>query len=258
MEGLKVRECGVLVILGLLLAGPGVAQTMFTEVTVEALGALPFPKKGFAWEGIAWGDYDNDGWPDMFAVEDYRGKRIALLHNEGGRRFTDQTPLIEAEKSDVPAGLCGAFGDYDNDGDLDLFVPFGHVGPGWKAPDLLLRNERGTLRDVAGAAGLQQVLNSTSAFWLDFDQDGYLDLFVHRMTCCTGLDDPGSRNSLFRNQGDGTFIDIAEKVSLAQQFSPWAAVQEHSAILITMAGSTSISSPILLRAASFSTTAREC
>ncbi|HEY7511649.1 MAG TPA: CRTAC1 family protein, partial [Vicinamibacteria bacterium] len=112
------------------------------------------------------------------------------------------------------AGLGGQLGginlvqtDYDNDGWLDLFVMRG----GWQSPmrNSLLRNGRdGTFTDVTEKAGLMKTVHRThSAAWADFDGDGWLDVFVgHEETPA----------ALFRNQGDGTFVDVARAAGVAR------------------------------------------
>ena len=83
-----------LLCVSLILAGPGDAQTVFTEVTEESGYPL------FSAEGIAVGDFNNDGWPDMAQVQNWKeGKRVILLKNEGKGQFTDRTSAIRAEIS---------------------------------------------------------------------------------------------------------------------------------------------------------------
>ncbi|MBT4611346.1 MAG: VCBS repeat-containing protein, partial [Gemmatimonadetes bacterium] len=149
---------------------------------------MAFPRLPFPAEGISFGDYDNDGWVDMFLTPDWVSTlrdtaEIALYHNEGHGVFVDRTAIISADRPSVPTGFCAPFGDFDNDGDLDLFVPVGyHTVSAWKGPDLLLLNNRGRFENVASQAVFTASLNSGSALWADFDRDGYLDLFVGRST----------------------------------------------------------------------------
>jgi len=89
-------------------------------VTEEAIDMPLFPSNT-----TAFGDYDNDGRPDMFLADRETGDRLALLHNEGDGRFTDRSTVIHAEIPGGPPGRGSIFGDYDNDGDLDLFVSMG-------------------------------------------------------------------------------------------------------------------------------------
>lgn len=103
--------------LGLFLAGPAAAQTLFTEVTAES-GYPPFNA-----EGIAAGDFNNDGWPDLALTEGIiDGSRLLLLQNQGYGHFADLSALIQGPISSQHkgGGLCLA--DYDNDGHLDLMT----------------------------------------------------------------------------------------------------------------------------------------
>mgnify|MGYP003730962645 FL=1 len=190
----------------LLTAGPGVAQTLFTDVT-EEIGALLLGSRS-----TAFGDYDNDGWPDMFHTESVLAirTRIALMHNEGNGRFANRTGAIEATVTGRKKGGGGIFGDYDNDGDLDLFVPVG----AWKGdgPGLnkLLRNDRGVFHDVAREAGLTDSLPTDNAIWLDYDRDGHIDLYTGNLAGSM----PELRNRLYRNNGDGTFADETTRAGL--------------------------------------------
>jgi hypothetical protein len=128
--------------------------------------------------GCAFFDYDNDGWMDIYLVnsgpsdffQPSKPLRNALYRSNRDGTFTDVT-----EKARVSGGTFGmgvAAGDYDNDGDADLFVTaYGR--------SLLYRNEgNGTFSDVAEKAGLAVTGWTTSAVWFDYDNDGFLDLFV--------------------------------------------------------------------------------
>ena len=111
----------------------------------------------------------------------------------------------------VPGGgIVG--GDYDNDGDLDYFYPAGELVGGTGTRNLLLRNDRGRLIDVTEDAGLTDIRISAMAIWLDFDRDGFLDLYVGHWTFLEGFDD--LYNILYRNQGNGTFVDVTDQVGL--------------------------------------------
>jgi len=116
-----VAQCYAFICVSLLLAGAGETQTFFTEVTEE----IGVPLMGS--RSTSFGDYDNDGWPDMFCAESVFASRtrIALLHNETDGRFVNWTTAIQADVSPKRKGGGAIFGDYDNDGDLDLFVPVG-------------------------------------------------------------------------------------------------------------------------------------
>ncbi len=133
----------------------------FTDVTPPPLA--PYGHAG----GPIWGDYDNDGDFDLFVPEGYTATN-RLLRNDGGGVFTDVTTPVLA-----PAENClGAqWGDYDNDGDLDLFVG------GYPGAHHLFRNDGGVFTDVANAA-LSAPSNALGSGWADYDGDGDLDLYI--------------------------------------------------------------------------------
>ena len=196
--------CGLLCGLSILWAVSGEAQeeqTYFTDVTEEAFNVrLPGARS------TAFGDYDNDGWPDLLCSDGGETGRIVLLYNEGDGTFTDRATDVLPDISREDKGGGAIFGDYDNDGDLDLFVPVGSFGsPG---RNILLRNDRGVFRDVTLAAGLTDSLSTGNAIWLDYGKDGYIDLYVGNGG------GPEARNTLHRNNGDGTFTDVTEEVGL--------------------------------------------
>ncbi len=115
-------------------------------------------------------------------------------------------PSFLRAQSDVfeaPGGQPNAWADYDNDGDLDLFIGFRG------APDRLYRNDRGVLTDVASDVGLADPAETRAAAWGDFDGDGHLDLFI-------GYPATANRpNRLYRNEGNGvSFTEVAESFGL--------------------------------------------
>ena len=190
-----------------LLAEAGEGQTLFTDVTEEIGVSL------MASRSTGFGDYDNDGWPDLFCTEFNlipRG-RVALLHNEGNGKLAERTDAIQVDLSPNSKGGGAIFGDYDNDGDLDLFVPVGS----WRfeGHNKLLRNDRGTFVDVTGQAGLDQLLPTDNAIWLDYDSDGFLDLYTGNLKYYIAT----LRNRLYRNNGDGTFTDATGETGLDLQ-----------------------------------------
>jgi hypothetical protein len=185
--------------------------------------------------GVAFLDYDNDGWMDLYLVNSgpsdfYRPAkplRNALYRNNRDGTFTDVT-----EKAGVAGGTFGmgvAVGDYDNDGWPDLFVTsYGKC--------ILYRNNRdGTFTDVTAKAGLETPGWTTSAVWFDYDNDGRLDLFIcsfvdygdsaHRSCgdnqlgkhyyCIPRFFKP-TASFLYHNNGDGTFTPAREATAIAQ------------------------------------------
>ena len=148
--------------------------------------------------GVAWGDYDNDGRPDLLATH-FEDEYNTLYRNEGDGTFAD----VSAEAALTPAGWAHVgfgtgFCDFDNDGDLDLLVANGHVypqidragsGSAYAQPNHLFANVGdGTFTQVALGSEVPRVSRGANMF--DFDNDGDLDVFV------ANLDD---RPSLLRN-----------------------------------------------------------
>ena len=210
-----------------LLSSVEAQETFFTDVTDEAMRSPMIAARG-----VALGDYDNDGWTDMFQAEGLFGlsafnsasvHRIALIHNEG-KRFAAQNQLIQAPVPDIHKGAGSIFGDYDNDGDLDLFIPMGsYIGTN-RVRNVLLRNDRGVFSEVTAEAGLHEQEPSNSAIWFDYDLDGHLDLYVgnwsnHHTRNWQDLETPNLTNTLYRNSGDGTFVDVTEEAGLYEQWS---------------------------------------
>ena len=152
---------------------------------------------------VAVADYDNDGFMDIAFSGDVDVQ--ALYRNLGDGTFVDVTTA-----SGIGAGTAGkgiAWGDYNNDGLPDLFVARGHQGATSTTGSLYRNNGDGTFTDATAAAGLNGPGNSWVALWGDYDNDGYLDLFVTNAGD-TGQG-PGNANRLFHNNGDGTFTDVA-------------------------------------------------
>ncbi|MBI2536901.1 MAG: CRTAC1 family protein, partial [Gemmatimonadetes bacterium] len=174
-----------------------------------------------------WGDYDNDGWPDLF-VTSY-GENV-LYHNERDGTFSDRTK--SSGLGGIPGFWAGvAWGDFDRDGFLDLYVTgyvrYSHpadlmgstlydaenpasINPNSFEPErnLLYRNNGdGTFSEVAARAGvLGEKGKSLEAAWADLDEDGWPDLYVANDV---------SDNMLFRNLGNGTFEDISHSARVA-------------------------------------------
>ena len=191
--------------------------------------------------GVALLDYDNDGLLDIFLVNGgafrVEGKqgRIdrskpeywnRLYHNNGDGTFTDVTEKAGVSgKESTSFGMGVAVGDYDNDGYPDLYVTnFGH--------NVLYHNNRdGTFTDVTQKAGVVAGGWSVSAGFLDYNNDGKLDLFVGRYldwdfskhvycgepvhTYCPPWKHEPITNILYRNNGDGTFTDVSRESGIA-------------------------------------------
>jgi hypothetical protein len=142
----------------------------------------------------AWGDFDGDGHVDLYVG--FAGSAPNKLYrNDGdGRHFTDVAPALGLNLTGVTRQVSWI--DYDNDGDLDLFVAFRDK------PNRLFRNDGGRFTDVTAESGIGDPRKSVGAVWFDIDGDGDLDLFVANQN--------GDTNGLSRNDG-GHFVDVARE-----------------------------------------------
>ncbi len=148
----------------------------------------------------AWGDFDNDGDPDLF-VGFRRGELNKLYRNDGGTFVETAASAGVADAEDTRT--CG-WGDFDDDGSLDLYIGFARTSG---IPNKLYRNEGNGrhFSDVAHATGVDAIGESRQLSFVDYDNDGRVDLFV------AFRDRP---NMLFHNEG-GRFVDVAKEVGVA-------------------------------------------
>lgn len=153
--------------------------------------------------GAVMDDFDNDGRLDLVCTTFDPAGSMVFYRNKGDGTFEDRT--LKAGLGDQLGGLNLVQADYDNDGHTDLFVPRGAWLYRPMRPSLLRNNGDGTFTDVTEKAGLLDPVNSNAAAWSDFDNDGFLDLFV----CCER-----QPNRLYRNKGDGTFEEVAERAGV--------------------------------------------
>jgi hypothetical protein len=190
--------------------------------------------------GLAFFDYDNDGWLDIYLTNGTRlgekwpqGKTPTsqLFKNNRDGTFTNVTEKSGLARTGWQTGVC--VGDYDNDGWDDLFCCF------WGHNILFHNNGDGTFTDVTQKAGLysERVHWGAGCTFLDYDRDGHLDLFVcnyiqldpaqvnssgEAAVCqwkglpvmCGPRGLPGDTNFLYHNNGDGTFADVSEKAGI--------------------------------------------
>jgi enediyne biosynthesis protein E4 len=176
------------------------------------LRAPGFPEDRARNYGAAAADFNGDGFPDV-AVAVNPGGRTVLYENVGGTRFTRRSV---DDFGDVPGAGGVGWADFDNDGDLDLFVA-------WALRRCrLLRNDgNGTFTPLTNLAPTVQPGRANGGAWGDFDNDGHLDLFVPRLDLY--LRDGDKNDSLFRNLGDGTFERVAAGSLEADGADSWGA-----------------------------------
>jgi len=226
-------------------AAPEMASVQFRDVTQQA--GIRFVHNNGAFgkkflpetmgPGVAFIDYDNDGWPDIFLVNgaDWPGhvqkhSTPKLFHNNRDGTFTDITHKAGLDIEIYGMGV--AVGDYDNDGYDDLFIT------AYGQNRLFHNNGNGTFSDVTQKAGLSGPKEfSTSAAWIDYDKDGHLDLVVGNyvqwspqtdLYCtldgksksyCTPESYKGTSVRLWHNLGNGTFEEATQKAGLGDPTS---------------------------------------
>ena len=169
--------------------------------------------------GVAAADYDNDGDLDIYLAND--SDQNILYRNDGELTFMNTNqPDARSHTGDIRGGMGIAWGDYDNDGMLDLFVT------NWLDENNILykNNGDGTFTDVSARSGVfESGLGKTcwGAVFFDVDNDTDLDLFFSAGHIDPATwEDHGQPDVLLRNNGDGTFTDISEKVGLREFNSP--------------------------------------
>jgi hypothetical protein len=201
----------------------------FEDVTEEA-GLLSFHPT----QAGAWGDFDNDGWLDLFIGNESTQGEIhscELYHNDGDGTFTEVAAALKVAHVAMVKGV--AWGDYNNDGRLDLYLSC--LG----APNVLFRNEgpsqasAGSFQsaewrftDATASAGVSEPLRSFPTWFWDYDNDGWEDLLVAPFSVFMeeslnqvaadylGLPNDGETPRLYRNNRDGTFVDVTAAARL--------------------------------------------
>jgi hypothetical protein len=218
---------------------------------------------------IASADYDNDSDLDIYVCcyslrgnaasrghgilgrpipyhDANNGGRNILFRNDGDWNFIDVTKRVGLEQNNRRFSLAASWEDFDNDGDVDLYVAndFGR--------DNLYRNDGGKFTDIAPQAGAEDIGAGMSVSWADYNHDGWMDLYVANMFSSAGsrvtsqrqfMEDVDQQtvsefqhhargNTLYTNQGDGTFADesVAANVTMGRWAwaSPWIDINNDS------------------------------
>jgi len=174
-----------------------VAPVVFTDVA-EQVGLTELDNS----LGVAWGDYDNDGWLDVYISNHLPASTKSLLYRNDRGSFSITRAMATGDMHGA------AWADFDNDGDQDVFAAGGNDTPkGPPYPNVLFRNENGKFTDVAPAVGVDETLGRAwGGTWADVDNDGLLDLFVVNYF---------SSNDLFINAGNGAFHNVAKAAGLS-------------------------------------------
>ncbi|HVU18387.1 MAG TPA: FG-GAP-like repeat-containing protein [Candidatus Didemnitutus sp.] len=177
--------------------------------------------------GVAIGDYDGDGKPDLFVVS--KTESCRLFRNLGNYKFEDVTERAGVADVGPAAGIWKggvSFVDVNNDGRLDIYVCR------FNAPNLLYLNQGDgagsngagvTFKEAAHAAGLDVVDSSVMASFCDYDRDGWLDVYVATNLLNNAAHPNGQRGHLFHNNRDGTFTEVTDRAGITGES------QSHSA-----------------------------
>jgi tetratricopeptide (TPR) repeat protein len=234
-----------------MLKAPPQIKVRFVDVTAEAgivgkvTSRVPgrYPQAMILSPGACFLDYDGDGRPDIFVVDNGPEGGLGLYRNLGNSKFEDVTKKAGLDPS-LRANGCTA-GDYDNDGATDLAVSF-------NGRAMLLHNEKnGTFKDVTESAGIKSGGFNTGLTFIDYDHDGDLDLYIAESTGPRIVDtekyevplisdlekpQPASQpdailhddglpgNRMWRNNGNGTFTDVTESTGLSSPAASTAAI----------------------------------
>jgi hypothetical protein len=176
---------------------------------------------------VAVGDYDGDGFDDIFVTDSDSGKPNHLYHNNGNLTFTDVAAKAGVAEGNDPRSIVAdaLWFDYDNDGRQDLLVArFG-------TPILYHNEGNGTFKDVSKSSGLNKFGNTIAVIAFDYDNDGYLDLmfgnYFKPVNLLDGKDDHvlpndldnainGGGVTLWRNTGHGSFVEVTDKAGFGK------------------------------------------
>ncbi|MGB0850990.1 MAG: CRTAC1 family protein, partial [Bacteroidia bacterium] len=161
----------------------GFTEDKISDVGLDATSAV----------GVSWGDYDNDGDLDLF---------IANTNDENNNLYENQAGVLKRITTgdivnDGGSSVGGTWGDYDNDGDLDLYVTNSRS---YESNFFYENDGDGTFTKITTGTIVESISNSNGASWVDYNNDGYLDLMV--------ANDQSEQNFLFRNNGDKSFSSV--------------------------------------------------
>ncbi|PWN06689.1 CRTAC1 family protein [Rhodohalobacter mucosus] len=203
------------------------------RVTVDDELSHILPQISSVGASVSVADFNNDGYPDLYFTSSEFGTPNALYQNMGDGTFTDvgeEMGVAALNSAAAGASMGSVWGDFDNDGYEDLLVYR------WGSPELFRNLEGSGFEPVTDGAGLNKKINSNTAFWFDYNRDGFLDLFIggyyHEDVNLFDLEDTrmmpdsyeyatnGGLNYLYRNNGDGTFTDVSEESGL-QETRKW-------------------------------------
>ena len=201
---------------------PRTGKTLFAELPPELTGVFtenPYddPRMwgsrylefttGTIGSGLAIGDYDNDGRPDLFVINKVGHNK--LFRNLGNWKFEDVTAKAGVAGPGDAWSQAATFVDIDNNGLLDIYICR------FAAPNLLYINQGdGTFKEMAHSYGLDVVDACNMAAFCDYDRDGLLDVFIQTNLLDASKSPNGQKNYLFHNNGNGTFTNVTARAGI--------------------------------------------
>jgi hypothetical protein len=202
-------------------AEPPVSHVAFTRLTTAAglsyvHGFTRYSPSTEAVAGVAVGDYDADGWLDLYIAQGDTGKNLLYrsLGQPGRYQFEEVAAIAQVDMTALDKTSGPAFVDYDGDGDLDLFVG----GIEFNGIKLFKNRGDGTFEDATASSGLSNMTreNTVSFAFGDYDKDGDLDMFMAHWTFTIDELPDGSPQFLWQNNGDGTFTDVSDITGMSE------------------------------------------
>jgi hypothetical protein len=166
---------------------------------------------GISFQAILW-DYDNDMWPDIYVAND-KWFANGCYRNNGDLTFEDTG--AETGLDVIMDAMCTAAGDYDNDGDEDMYIT-NTPGLNEYIGNVLFNNNDGVFTDVSGQSGTMVVYICWGTTWFDYDNDGWLDFYV---ATNQGFFNPPN-NKIYRNNANGTFTDVSAATGMLVDIAP--------------------------------------
>ena len=180
----------------------------FTEVTTQS--GLPSTTLGTY--GASWGDYNNDGFLDVFISNRDEGNRNYLFKNNGDGTFTDTS--LEAGISQIHhLSFCSAWLDINNDGYQDLYISNDKIEEERFRNIMYKNNGDGTFTDISVSSGTNILIDAMTVTVADYDNDGWFDIYVTNL----------GRSVFLRNNGDETFTDVATETNTEFNSPAWCA-----------------------------------
>ena len=191
------------------------------EIFTDIIGTTGITYEGLEFWGASWGDYDNDGFLDLFlSIRDpLQNNNNLLFHNQGNGTFIDVTESAGLHANGLIT-FCSSFFDYDKDGFQDIYI----ANDKEVTPNILYRNMGdGTFKDVSVEAGVGLHMNAMSTTIGDYNNDGWLDIYVTNFYP-SFTNESTAGNAFLINNGDGTFDNIAFENGTRFDSIGWGAI----------------------------------